>query len=283
VTRGYGGVSEAHNTAIKKLTDELDVVRRAWRQEGGDLRQKMLEVHHAKIKSDERAFALESELKMVTMRLREEVDKKEYERQRLEVMYNQAIKERKREAQLWQQRVDGLSAEVEELRRQSRSSASRNTSLVGAIEEAQEEAAALRRECESLRGKASALEGMLADERASWQLRLERVEADSEANRRSEEHRSQEKAAHVVKLEARLQSMEKRALQAEVQSQSAREAAAARESELQSDMAALLQRAELAEDERVALRRELAGVRELYSSAQAEFQAVADAVDQISH
>lgn len=47
-------------SAAQHLSEELDVVRRAWRTEGGELRSKMLDVHHQKLKAEEKAFAAEA-------------------------------------------------------------------------------------------------------------------------------------------------------------------------------------------------------------------------------
>lgn len=282
IPAGDDGASSASRPGARALADQLDGVRRAWRDEGTSLRSRLMEMHRTRVAVEQQLAEAHARI----ARLEAEAREREAGLQRdLRAERDRLGEERTgwdRQAKEWQEELSSFSKQLAELRdRLAEANRGRRdaeaeavqarTALAAKSDEAASQSstlAALTERLEAVRQQAEAARNDHAGELEA--LQKERSEERAELARRLEEAR-----AEAQELEAQLRREAMRAEQVAQDLESQRAQAGTSLASLQARLS------EVEADRRRAIS-EAHRLRELLRVAESEFDLVASAVDELS-
>lgn len=267
------------------MAEELDVVKRAWREEGDDLRAKMLEVHKAKLASDEAAHASaarEADMYDAASSLKSEV-------RRTERMAHVSKESLASEARNWERRAADSEASAAQTQNRLLESEASNHSLTAELTVIKEQMAQLRSQCRRAEEENRLLQQKIVkmhtdreEERRMWRVEVSKCEAEAIAQRQQVESERQAKAAEAVASRATALTLDRKLARREADIKRMMDEWDAREEDLAADLHAQMRRAVAAEAERDAARAEAARYRAMLDVSSQDMASIFNAVNYIT-
>jgi chromosome segregation ATPase len=267
---------------VRQLADQLDGVRRAWREEGTGLRARLLEMHRTRVALEQQLAECQTRLSRIESESRE----------REAALSRDLRSERERlsserrawddQAKEWQNELSRFGSQLSDMRDKYHEALQGRREAEGSITELQsalsartEEAAAHGATVASFSQKIETLRRQLEDARLSKERELSSARASFSEERTELIAKLDSSNARSGEADARLRQANLRVEQLEADLESERRQASRQLSTLEGRLA------EVETDRRRAIS-EAHRLRELLRVAESEFDAVASAVDEIS-
>lgn len=282
-------------SAILRLTEELESVRRAWRSEGTDLRERVLELHASKVQAEETVMAMEEDMRAREEELQRRMADMERDLRAAHADMDAARKVSADSEAHHNANAARLRAEVDEMIRKFSEAMVRERGLAAEKAQLAAELAATQEHVRNARAEADAYRrerdeathqiSRLNQELSSQRLALAEAQANASARQTALETTVAAMRAQidVIQREADAAIGAARTSVADTQrhAEAAADIAARREDALLSEATArtndLVAQLQASEKERNELKLEVAALRAMINAAEQEFATVADA------